>query len=158
MFAGELCGRPRIFVAQPTPQWQMVAITDRPIDVGQVLAAVQHGQAGGINLFVGTVRNHAGPRAVIRLEYEAYGPMAERKLREIAEVARERWQLVGYAVVHRTGVLAVGEVAVAIAVSAPHRQATFEACQFMIDTIKQTVPIWKKEVYEDGQSWVAAHP
>jgi molybdopterin synthase catalytic subunit len=136
----------------------MVAITEQPIDVAAVLAAVQHARAGGTNLFVGTVRDHAGPRAVVRLEYEAYGPMAERKLREVAELARQRWQLVSYAVVHRTGVLAVGEVAVAIAVSAPHRQATFEACQFMIDTIKQTVPIWKKEFYEDGQVWVAAHP
>jgi molybdopterin synthase catalytic subunit len=136
----------------------MIFLTDQKIDLNRVVGAVGAEQVGGINVFVGTVRNHTGGRQVLRLEYEAYGPMAEKKLREIAALARQRWPLIGCAIVHRTGELLVGEVAVAIAVSAPHRQATFEACQFIIDTIKQTVPIWKKEFYEDGQVWVAAHP
>ena len=136
----------------------MIAITDQPIVVEHVTQRVQSDLAGGINVFIGTVRNHAGARKVLRLEYEAYGSMAEKTMREIAEEARARWQLIGCAIVHRTGMLQIGEVAVVIAVSAPHRQATFEACQYVIDTVKERAPIWKKEFYEDGQVWVAAHP
>jgi molybdopterin synthase catalytic subunit len=109
-------------------------------------------------VFIGTVRNHADRRAVVRLEYEAYDKMALKKMEEVAAEARRRWPVEKAAVVHRKGVLQIGEVAVVIAVSTPHRRESFEACQYIIDTIKQVVPIWKKEVYENGETWIAAHP
>ncbi len=109
-------------------------------------------------MFIGTVRDATKGRAVLRLEFEAYDSMALREMRKIAEQAFEQWPLQAIAMHHRTGVLQIGEVAVVIAVSAAHRDAAFGACRFVIDTLKQTVPIWKKEVFEDGEVWVAAHP
>ena len=113
---------------------------------------------GGINVFIGTVRNETKGRGVVRLEFEAYAPMAITEMTKIAEQACERWPVQRIAIHHRTGVLQIGEIPVIIAVACPHRKAAFEACQFAIDTLKKTVPIWKKEVFEDGESWVAAHP
>jgi molybdopterin synthase catalytic subunit len=136
----------------------MIAITDQPIDVDAAIAAAQSERAGAVNVFIGTVRNHAARRTVVRLEYEAYDKMALKKMEEVAAEARRRWPVEKVAVVHRKGVLQIGEVAVVIAVSTPHRRESFEACQYIIDTIKQVVPIWKKEVYENGETWVAAHP
>ncbi|HNG90883.1 MAG TPA: molybdenum cofactor biosynthesis protein MoaE [Saprospiraceae bacterium] len=114
--------------------------------------------SGGIDVFIGTVREATQGRQVLRLEFEAYERMALREMRHIGEQAAERWPLHALALHHRTGVLHVGEVAVVIAVSAAHRAAAFEACRFAIDTLKQSVPIWKKEVFEDGEVWVSAHP
>jgi molybdopterin synthase catalytic subunit len=136
----------------------MIAITDQPIDVDAAIAAAQSERAGAVNVFIGTVRNHAGRRTVVRLEYEAYDKMALKKMEEVAAEARRRWPLEKAAIVHRKGILQIGEVAVVIAVSTPHRRESFEACQYIIDTIKQVVPIWKKEVYENGETWIAAHP
>jgi molybdopterin synthase catalytic subunit len=136
----------------------MIAITDQPIDVDAAIAAAQSERAGAVNVFIGTVRNHAARRTVVRLEYEAYDKMALKKMEEVAAEARRRWPVEKVAVVHRKGVLQIGEVAVVIAVSTPHRRESFEACQYIIDTIKQVVPIWKKEVYENGETWIAAHP
>ena len=136
----------------------MIAITDQPIDVDAAIAAAQSDRAGAVNVFIGTVRNHAARQTVVRLEYEAYDKMALKKMEEVAEEARRKWPVEKVAVVHRKGVLQIGEVAVVIAVSTPHRREAFEACQYIIDTIKQVVPIWKKEVYENGETWVAAHP
>jgi molybdopterin synthase catalytic subunit len=136
----------------------MIAITDQPIDVDAAIAAAQSDRAGAVNVFIGTVRNHADRRAVVRLEYEAYDKMALKKMEEVAAEARRRWPVEKAAVVHRKGILQIGEVAVVIAVSTPHRRESFEACQYIIDTIKQVVPIWKKEVYENGETWIAAHP
>ena len=115
-------------------------------------------EAGGIVTFVGTVRNQTKGKRVIRLEFESYAPMALKEMQKIAEEAVRRWPVLKISIHHRTGVLAIGEVPVVIAVACAHRKAAFEACQFAIDTLKETVPIWKKEFFEDGEVWVAAHP
>jgi len=115
-------------------------------------------ESGGIDVFIGTVRNATKGKAVIRLEFEAYEAMAVSEMEKIASQAQEKWPVQKILIHHRVGVLDVGEVPVIIAVSAAHRAAAFDACRFIIDTLKQTVPIWKKEVFEDGEIWVAAHP
>lgn len=115
-------------------------------------------QSGGIDVFIGTVRDVTKGKAVIRLEFESYEPMALREMQKIAENALDKWPVQKLLIHHRTGVLKVGEVPVIIAVSCAHRDAAFDACRYVIDTLKQTVPIWKKEIFEDGEVWVAAHP
>jgi molybdopterin synthase catalytic subunit len=104
------------------------------------------------------VRNATKGKQVVRLEFEAYEKMAVSELNKIAEEVVKRWPVHKIVIHHRTGILEVGEVPVIIAVSAAHRAAAFDACRYTIDTLKQTVPIWKKEVFEDGEVWVAAHP
>jgi molybdopterin synthase catalytic subunit len=115
-------------------------------------------QAGGIDAFVGTVRDQTKGKKVIRLEFEAYEKMALNEMKKIVDEMMKRWSLHKVLIHHRTGILQIGEVPVVIAVSASHRAAAFEACRYAIDTLKQTVPIWKKEIFEDGEEWVAAHP
>lgn len=114
--------------------------------------------AGGTTVFIGTVRNQTKGKKVIRLEFEAYIPMAEKEMRKIAEHITEKWSALHVSMHHRVGSLDIGEAPVIISVSTPHRKAAFEACQYAIDTLKETVPIWKKEFFEDGEIWVAAHP
>jgi molybdopterin synthase catalytic subunit len=111
-----------------------------------------------MTVFIGTVRNQTQGKPVIRLEFEAYAPMAIGEMRKIAAQAVARWGVSKMAIHHRTGVLEIGDIAVIIAVATPHRKAAFEACEFAVDTLKETVPIWKKEFFEDGAVWVAAHP
>ncbi len=135
-----------------------VIISDKPLDIMACVGQVTRPNAGGIDVFIGTVRDATQGKAVLRLEFEAYQSMAIREMRRIAEQAFAKWPVHAIAIHHRTGVLQIGEVAVVIAVSAAHRAAAFEACRFAIDTLKQMVPIWKKEVFEDGEVWVAAHP
>lgn len=136
-----------------------IELTDQPIDVAAALQRVQADGAGAVNSFIGTVRNRSTGRRVVRLEYEAYDRMALHQLRKVAEQAQEKWPMLEkVAVVHRKGTLHIGDVAVVVAVSTPHRAESFAACQYIIDTLKQVVPIWKKEFYEDGDVWVAAHP
>ena len=89
---------------------------------------------------------------------EAYDPMAEKEIQKIVDQAKAKWPVIKAVVVHRKGHLEIGEAAVVIAVSTPHRKASFQACEFIIDTLKQTVPIWKKEIFEGGEEWVSAHP
>jgi len=113
---------------------------------------------GGIVTFIGTVRNQTKEKPVLRLEFEAYEPMAISEMRKIAETIKDKWSATKVSIHHRVGVLAIEEIAVVIAVSTPHRKAAFAACQYAIDTLKETVPIWKKEIFEDGEVWVAAHP
>ena len=115
-------------------------------------------ESGGIDVFIGTVRNATKGKNVVRLEFEAYEPMALREMEKIAKQAQEKWPVQKVLIHHRVGALAVGEVPVIIAVSAAHRDAAFDACRFIIDTLKQTVPIWKKEFYTDNSVWVNAHP
>jgi molybdopterin synthase catalytic subunit len=135
----------------------VIQLVSDPIDIAAVLAEVQSPAAGAVVLFLGTAREMTAGRRTESLEYESYGEMAEAKLVELAAEARRRWALVGCAVVHRVGPVALGEVSVAIAVSSPHRQSAFEAGQWIIDRIKEVVPIWKKENWADGTSeWV--HP
>ncbi len=128
------------------------------LDIMACIDQVMGPDSGGVDVFIGTVRHATRGRPVLRLEFEAYEGMALREMRKIAEAAQSKWPLHALVLHHRTGVLEPGEVAVVIAVSAAHRDAAFAACRLVIDTLKQTVPIWKKEVFEDGEVWVAAHP
>jgi len=115
-------------------------------------------ESGGIDVFIGTVRNATKGKTVLKLDFEAYEPMAISEMQKIAGQAFDKWPVQKILIHHRTGELQVGEVPVVIAVSAAHRDAAFDACRYIIDTLKQTVPIWKKEAFEDGDVWVAAHP
>lgn len=135
----------------------LFAVVDRPLDLGEVVRAVEAPGRGGVVTFTGDVRGETRGRAVVRLEYEAYPAMAERKLREIGErVAREHGAEV--AIVHRVGRLLPGEAAVVIACAAPHRTPAFRACEAAIEALKREVPIWKREVYQDGSEWVGLGP
>ncbi|HRE66141.1 MAG TPA: molybdenum cofactor biosynthesis protein MoaE [Cyclobacteriaceae bacterium] len=136
----------------------MIELTEQPIDVARVIAAASVPEAGAVNTFIGTVRNSTANKPVTKLEYEAYEPMAIAEIQKVINEAREKWKLTGWAVSHRMGTLLPGEIAVVVAVSTPHRKDSFEACQFIIDTLKKTVPIWKKEFFQDGDQWVSAHP
>ena len=135
-----------------------ILLTDDQLDSGYCTDWVSSPDCGGIVVFVGTVRNATKGREVIRLEFEAYASMAVKEMKKLAAAAGARWPLKQILIHHRTGVLQVGEVPVVIAVAAAHRDAAFEACRYIIDTLKETVPIWKKEVFADGEVWVAAHP
>jgi MoaE-MoaD fusion protein len=130
-------------------------IVDEPLSADTVAGSVGNPAAGGIVIFSGVVRNEKDGRPVKYLEYEAHAPMAEAKMREIGAEVRRRWPSVkAVAILHRVGRLEIGESSVLIAVSAAHRLAAFEACHYAIDTLKQTVPVWKKEHFEDGEVWV----
>ncbi len=129
-------------------------VTDASIDTDALLAEVGDPAAGGTTLFVGTTRNENEGRVVERLEYEAYEAMALEEMRRIGDEIARRWAVVAVAMVHRVGVVPVGQASVAVAVSAAHRDEAFLACRFGIDTLKQTVPIWKKEYYQGGEHWV----
>jgi molybdopterin synthase catalytic subunit len=135
-----------------------IRLSEQPLRIGECIAWVQSEKCGGIDVFIGTVRNATKGKSVLRLEFEAYEAMALKEMRKIAETAIQQWPVERIAIHHRTGVLQVGEVPVVIAVAAAHRVAAFDACGFVIDTLKKDVPIWKKEVFEDGEVWVAAHP
>jgi molybdopterin synthase catalytic subunit len=129
-------------------------VTETPIDTAALLAVVGDPAAGGMALFVGTTRNENEGRVVERLEYEAYEAMAIEEMRRIGDEIARRWGVVAVAMVHRVGVVPVGQASVAVAVSAAHREEAFAACRYGIDTVKATVPIWKKEYYEGGEHWV----
>jgi molybdopterin synthase catalytic subunit/molybdopterin converting factor small subunit len=129
-------------------------LTEDPIELAAVVAEVEDERAGAIATFVGTVRAESRGRKVVRLEYEAYEGMAENVMGDLAEQLLERYDLCAVAITHRVGVCGIGEPSVAIAVSAPHRQDALAACKDAIDTLKETVPLWKKEVYEGGEEWI----
>jgi molybdopterin synthase catalytic subunit len=129
-------------------------LTSDRIDLGAVVAEVADEQAGAVATFVGTTRAHSRGRAVEYLEYEAYEGMAEQEMARIAEDLKSRYDLCEVAITHRLGRVEIGETSVAIAVSAPHRGDALAACRDAIDTLKQTVPLWKKEVYEGGEEWI----
>jgi molybdopterin synthase catalytic subunit len=135
-----------------------IRLQDFDLEVQACIDLVSGPEIGGISVFVGTVRNQTKGKRVLRLDFEAYEPMALSEMRKIAETAISRFSVDKIAIHHRTGRLEIGEIPVVIAVGAPHRGAAFEACQYAIDTLKETVPIWKKEYFEDGEVWVAAHP
>lgn len=129
-------------------------VTAEPIDLAPLIAAVQAPERGGVASFLGLVRNHHGGRAVLRLEYSAYAPMAEAECARIVAEAEGRWQ-VALALRHRVGSLAVGDVAVAAAAASAHRDEAFAACRYVIEEVKRRVPIWKREYYADGtEVWV----
>jgi molybdopterin synthase catalytic subunit len=135
----------------------MIRLTSEPIDYALLTESVRSSDSGAVVLFLGTVRELTDGRQTIALDYDAYAPMAEAKLNELETQARARWPIDKVAIVHRTGRLELGEVSVAVAVSCPHRHEAFEAARFLIDELKVTVPIWKKENWSDGTTeWI--HP
>ena len=129
-------------------------LSDAPLSIESVTKEVASDAAGAVVTFVGTTRARSRGRDVIRLEYEAYEGMAEAEMERIARELRERHEVVDVAIHHRVGPVEVGETSVVIAVSAPHRAAAFDACREAIDTLKQTVPLWKKELYVGGEEWI----
>jgi molybdopterin converting factor subunit 1 len=133
-------------------------VDSAPLSLDALLAEVSGPDMGGVVTFTGVVRNQARGSEIDHLEYEAYGPMAEKEMRKIRDAAAARWPQVRLALAHRVGRLAIGEAAVMIAAAAPHRAEAFEACRFAIDTLKQRVPIWKKEFASDGEYWVDERP
>ncbi len=129
-------------------------LTDQPIDTSSVAEEVSDPRAGAIATFLGTTRVESRGRTVHYLDYEAYGGMAEKVMAELANGLKAKHDLCAVAITHRIGRVEIGEVSVAIAVSAPHRAAALAACAEAIDTLKETVPLWKKEVYTDGDEWI----
>jgi molybdopterin synthase catalytic subunit/molybdopterin converting factor small subunit len=129
-------------------------LTDQPIDPSSVVDEVADPKAGAVATFLGTTRVESRGRTVHYLDYEAYGGMAEKVMAELAEELKAKHDLCAVAITHRTGRVEIGEISVAIAVSAPHRAAALAACAEAIDTLKETVPLWKKEVYEGGEEWI----
>lgn len=135
----------------------MIEITESPIDHAEITNKVRSHQAGAVCTFLGTVREMTGDRQTASLDYEAYPEMALKKMAELDAEVRRRWPVIESAIVHRVGHLELGEISIVIAVSTPHRRQSFEACQWLIDTFKEVVPIWKKETWADGnEEWV--HP
>ncbi len=135
----------------------MIEITTGPIDHAALTERVRSNRAGAVCTFLGTVRELTGDRRTQSLDYEAYPEMAAKKLAELDEEARRRWPVIDLAIVHRVGHLDLGEISVVVAVSCPHRNEAFEACRWLIDTLKEVAPIWKRETWADGShEWV--HP
>jgi molybdopterin synthase catalytic subunit len=132
----------------------VTSIIQTPIQVPQIIDDIASPASGGVDVFMGMVRNHSHGRRVKALEYTAYVPMAEKKMAEIEDEVREKWAVHNVLFVHRIGKLQVGEIAVVTAVAAAHRAEAFDACRYAIDRIKAEVPIWKKEIFEEGQAWV----
>ncbi len=132
----------------------MIEITSNPLSPDSIAAALSRAGNGALVLFTGMVRSPSQGKEVLFLEYEAYSDMAEKKLRQIVEEMRYKWQLHDVSISHRVGKLAVGDAALVVAVAAPHRREAFDACQYAVDRVKDIVPIWKKEVYRNGEAWV----
>ncbi len=132
----------------------LIQLTREPLDRNALITAVSDPAAGGIAIFEGVVRDNARGKQVRYLEYDVYPEMAEQQIRTIVAEAARRWGVEHVAVAHRFGRLEIGEASVIIAVATPHRAEAFEACRYIIDTLKTTVPIWKKEVATNGEEWV----
>lgn len=135
----------------------MIEVTEKAIDPRAVTAVVGGDTNGAVVTFLGVIRGQSEGKRVIHLEYEAYKDMAREKLEQVVGEIRERWRLEDVSVTHRVGRIPPGEVALAVAVAAPHRREAFEACSYAIDRIKEIVPVWKKEIYGDGGKWVGVH-
>ena len=129
-------------------------LSDEPLSLDRVVDEVRDDRAGAIATFTGTTRVASRGRTVVHLDYEAYEGMAERTMEEIAAGLRERYELCGVAIHHRVGRVGIGDTSVVIAVSAPHRGDALAACRDAIDTLKERVPLWKKEVYDGGEQWL----
>ncbi len=128
----------------------MIEITKNKIDIEKVVQSVITPESGAVDVFIGTTRNHSRGKGVVKLEYEAYEQMAVKKMKQIENEVRDKWNIHNVAVVHRTGEVAIGESSVVIAVSSPHRDEAFSACRYIIDRLKEIVPIWKREFFKDG--------
>ncbi|HEX6512821.1 MAG TPA: molybdenum cofactor biosynthesis protein MoaE [Chloroflexota bacterium] len=132
----------------------LIKIQEQSLDLAELIRAVEHPSAGAVVTFSGVVRDRHEGKRVTAISYEAYGELAAAKMGQIAEDIRRRWPGCRVAMAHRTGKLDICEASVMIAVSAEHRAEAFDACEYAIDTLKQIVPIWKKEAYEDGEVWL----
>ncbi len=132
----------------------MFRVSDKPIDLQELVNYVSDPEAGAIATFIGTTRNNNEGRKVIALDYDGYAEMAEKELARIGDDAKTKWPICRMAIVHRLGPVQITEASVIIAVSAGHRDAAFAACRFAIEEIKKSVPIWKKEMYEGGEVWI----
>ena len=135
-----------------------IKITSAKLNLQDCIDFVEDDSCGGIATFVGTVRNATQNKTVTLLDFSGYEPMALKEMQKIANTALEKFPIHKIAIHHAVGELKIGEIPVIIAVSSAHRKATFEACEFAIDTLKETVPIWKKEHFDDGEVWVNSHP
>ena len=135
-----------------------IKITSDKLNLQECYDFVDDPSCGGIAVFVGTVRNATQNKEVIQLDFSTYKPMAIKEMQKIADVALDKFGVTKIAIHHAEGLLIIGDIPVIITVSSPHRKAAFEACQYAIDTLKETVPIWKKEFFKDGEVWVNAHP
>ncbi|MFB5661463.1 molybdenum cofactor biosynthesis protein MoaE [Alteribacillus sp. HJP-4] len=133
---------------------EMFEVIGQPISVEKVMNKVRRRDCGAITTFIGTVREWTGEKRTMRLEYQAYAPMAVKKMAEIAEEVEEKWPGAETAITHRTGTLEISDIAVVIAVSCPHRKEAYEANAYVMERMKEMVPIWKKEYWEDGTEWV----
>jgi len=134
-----------------------VEISEKTLNTKECIDWVQSPDCGGISVFIGTVRNETKDKKVVKLVFEVYESMAIKEMQKLAEGVLEKWPVHKILIHHRRGELKPGDIAVIIVVSASHRDAAFTACRYTIDTLKETVPIWKKEYFEDGAVWVAAH-
>jgi molybdopterin synthase catalytic subunit len=132
----------------------LIRVTEAVLEPAEAIEAVRRDEAGAVNVFLGVVRNTNKGRSVDYLEYEAYAPMAEKVMQEIAEEAKERFGLLDCAVLHRTGRLEIGETSLLVAISSGHRPESFDGGRWMVDEIKKRVPVWKKEVWTDGEEWI----
>lgn len=135
-----------------------IKITSEKLDLQECYNFVTDDSCGGISAFVGTVRNDTKGKEVQQLDFSTYKPMAIKEMQKIADIALEKYPIEKIAIHHAEGLLQIGEVPVIITTSSKHRKAAFDACQFAIDSLKETVPIWKKEHFSDGEVWVNAHP
>ncbi|MHB8619247.1 MAG: molybdenum cofactor biosynthesis protein MoaE, partial [Chloroflexota bacterium] len=132
----------------------LVRVQEQPLDLAELVAAVAHPSVGGVVTFSGTVREHHEGKRVTSIRYDAYGEMAEAKMRQIVREVEGRWPECRVAMAHRVGRLHIGDASVMIAAAAPHRAEAFDACEYAIDTLKQLVPVWKKEAYDTGEVWL----
>lgn len=132
----------------------MFVVSDMPINREDIVKKVESPEAGAIAIFDGVVRNNADGKIVLKMEYEANKEMAEKMMKELADESMKKYQILGIAMQHRTGMLEIGESSIIIAVASAHRAEAFDACRYLIDTLKVTLPIWKKEYFEEGPNWV----
>ena len=132
----------------------MIPIGPEPLNPQEVTALVRKNSNGAVVTFLGTTRRTSMGKNVLYLEYEGYVPMALKKLREIADEVSDKWPIQDISILHRIGRLEIEDISLVVAIASPHRKEAFQACGFVVDRIKETVPIWKKEVFEDGQVWV----
>jgi molybdopterin synthase catalytic subunit len=135
----------------------MFEITREPLDPAPLVESVRRDESGAVTLFYGVVRNENMGRNVRYLQYDAYPEMAIKKMKEVADEVRAKFPVTGIGILHRIGRLEIGETSLLVAVSSGHRTEAFEACHYAVDRIKQIVPVWKKEVWEDGEEWIEGH-
>ena len=133
----------------------MIELPPQPLDPERVTAQVRRDANGAVVTFLGTTRDNFEGKRVVTLEYEPFAEMAVKKLEEICEELKVEFQIEDIAIAHRIGLVPIGEISLVVAVASPHRMAAFQACHIAVDRLKETVPIWKKEIYQDGSRWVA---